>query len=547
MAPPWKFTCALWALASTVSCAAAQATSLTELCSTSFAQSSLPAADFVPGLTIDADSVETTLVRNASASSEWYPTASFDYCNITFAYSHDGGGGLAINSQKADIPTGVIVIAWDSVFLLANNTINWQSVYMFGYQAHHELATLGKEFARNLYAVNETEKVFSYYQGCSEGGREGWRQLQRFGDQFDGAAIGAPAFRYGQQQVNHLTLNVMEIEADYFPPSCELDKMINLTIAACDPLDGFTDGVVSRSDLCKLHFDTMSMVGEAYSCEATTGPSGGDFAELARRQMPSRATPAQSCTVTAKGAILMKSFFDGLRESEGRLVYINAQPGSSFSDAATTFDEDAETWGVSISGLGGEWVARYLQLQDANTIASLDNVTFDMLKEWMILGQNKYDDSLQTTYPDLADFQAAGGKVIHVHGEADDSIPAGSSVHYFESVRSVMFPDVSYEDGVQQLQDFYRLFLVPGGAHCGSNSAQPRGGWPQSTLQTVIEWVEGKTSPDTLRNTGTNAELCPWPLRPMWSGNGTEAECVSDAAAVATWQYDFDAYRVPLY
>lgn len=90
MAPPWKFTCALWALASTVSCAAAQATSLTELCSTSFAQSSLPAADFFPGLTIDADSVETTLVRNASASSEWYPTASFDYCNITFAYSHDG-------------------------------------------------------------------------------------------------------------------------------------------------------------------------------------------------------------------------------------------------------------------------------------------------------------------------------------------------------------------------------------------------------------------------------------------------------------------------
>ncbi|KAF3351208.1 hypothetical protein VD0004_g4455 [Verticillium dahliae] len=212
MAPPWKFTCALWALASTVSCAAAQATSLTELCSTSFAQSSLPAADFFPGLTIDADSVETTLVRNASASSEWYPTASFDYCNITFAYSHDGGGGLAINSQKADIPTGVIVGAlsgiadggfgsfdsqWDSVFLLANNTINWQSVYMFGYQAHHELATLGKEFARNLYAVNVTEKVFSYYQGCSEGGREGWSQLQRFGEQFDGAAIGAPAFRYG--------------------------------------------------------------------------------------------------------------------------------------------------------------------------------------------------------------------------------------------------------------------------------------------------------------------------------------------------------------
>ncbi|KAM0281456.1 hypothetical protein ACHAQH_003486 [Verticillium albo-atrum] len=560
--------------------ATAQANSLTDICSTTYAQSALPAADFFPGLTIDSDSVETTLVRNAPASNEWYPTASLDYCNITFAYSHDGmtdgdlvhvtywapapdafknryvstgGVGLAINSQTTYIPTGVIVGAlsgitdggfgsfnsqWDSVFLLANNTINRQSVYMFGYQAHHELATLGKDFARNLYNVNETEKIFSYYQGCSEGGREGWSQLQRFADQFDGAAIGAPAFRYGQQQVNHFTLNVMEQEADYFPPSCELEKMINLTIAACDPLDGLTDGVVSRSDLCKLQFDTSDMVGEPYSCAASTGSGGppGGFGRLARRQMSSPATPAQNGTVSPKGAALMQSFFDGLHDSEDRLVYINPQPSSSFSDAATTYDEDSDTWGVSISGLG----------------ADLDNVTFDTLREWMIFGQNKRrltadDDSLQTTYPDLSDFQAAGGKVIHVHGEADDSIPAGSSVHYFESVRRVMFPDDSYEDGVLQLQDFYRLFLVPGGAHCGANSAQPGGGWPQTTLQTVIEWIEGKTSPDRLSNTGTNAELCPWPLRPMWSGNETEAECVSDAAAVATWQYDFDAYKLPLY
>ncbi|KAM0323661.1 hypothetical protein ACHAQA_008596 [Verticillium albo-atrum] len=571
--------------------AAAQNTSLADLCTTSYAQAALPAADFFPGLTIDSASVETTLVRNASASSEWYPTASFDYCNITFAYAHDGladdlvhvtywapepnafknryvstgGGGLAINSQKGYIPSGVIVGAlsgitdggfgsfdaqWDDVFLLANNTINWQSVYMFGYQAHHELATLGKEFARNLYTVPESEKVFSYYQGCSEGGREGWSQLQRFADQFDGAAIGAPAFRYGQQQVNHLTLNVMEQEAKYFPPSCELDKMINLTITACDPLDGLTDGVVSRSDLCMLQFDTTSMVGESYSCEATTGDDGppSDLRRLARRQFGAApAAPAQSGAVTAEGAALMQSFFDGLYDSEERRVYVNPQPGSAFSDAATTFDEDTNTWDMSISSLGGEWVARFLQLQDADTIESLDNVTFDTLKEWMILGQNKYGDSLQTTYPDLTDFQSAGGKVIHVHGESDDSIPAGSSVHYFESVRSVMFPGVSYEDSVAQLQDFYRLFLVPGGAHCGSNSAQVKGGWPQTTLQTVIEWVEVGTSPDRLNNTGSNAEICPWPLRPLWSDGETEAECVSDAASMATWQYEFDAYKMPLY
>jgi tannase len=57
---------------------------------------------------------------------------------------------------------------------------------------------------------------------------------------------------------------------------------------------------------------------------------------------------------------------------------------------------------------------------------------------------NKYADSLQTTYPDLSAFKAAGGKVIHVYGESDDSIPAGLSVYCYDSVRSVIFPDKSY-------------------------------------------------------------------------------------------------------
>ena len=570
--------------------AAAQISTLSDLCTTSHVQSALPATDFFPGITIDSSSIETTITRNYSASNEWYPTASFDYCNITFAYAHNGlgdtvhvtywapapdkfqnryvstgGGGLAINSQKGYIPTGVIVGAlsgitdggfgsfntqWDSVFLLANGTINWPSVYAFGYQAHHELATLGKEFARKLYGVSETDKVYSYYQGCSEGGREGWSQVQRFADQFDGAAIGAPAFRYGQQQVNHLTLNVMEQTANYYPPSCELEKMVNLTIAACDPLDGLADGVVSRSDLCLLHFNVSSMIGEPYSCEATSNRGGpGGFGDLARRQMPRPATPAQNGTVTAAGAALMQVFFDGLQDLAGRRVYINPQPGSSLSDAVTTFDDSKNTWKLSISGLGGEWVARYLQLRDATTLESLNNVTYDTLKAWMVYGQSKYGDSLQTTHPDLGDFQAAGGKVIHVHGESDDSIPAGSSVHYYESVRNVMFPDLDLKEGSAAVNDCYRLFLVPGGAHCGSNSKQPQGGWPQTTLQTVIEWVENGVVPERLNNTGgTASSLCAWPQRPLWkNATSTEPACVIDLESAATWQYEFDAYKLPLY
>lgn len=563
MISTWRLLCA------TASAAVVQAASLSDICSDTYAKSALPAGDFLQGITIDASSVQTTLVSNASFESEWYPSATASYCNLTLAYSHDGiaddvvhvtywlpapdsfqnryvstgGGGLAINSGDQYIPTGLIVGAVsgitdggfgsfdaqvDAEFLLANGTINWQATYMFGYQAHHELAVLGKELARKLYAVPDDEKVYSYYQGCSEGGREGWSQVQRFADQFDGAAIGAPAFRYGQQQVNHLFGNVVEQTLDYFPPSCELDKILNLTIAACDGLDGREDGVASRSDLCKLHFDLESTVGEAYSCEASSpeGPGGA----LRARQFPQESTPAQEGTVTAEGVEVIKTFLDGLHDSEGRRVYLNYQPGSSFADATASFDEETETWGLSISSLGGEWVARFLQLRDADNLESLDNVTYDTLKEWMVYGMNKYADSLQTTHPDLSDFQAAGGKVIHVHGESDDSIPAGSSVLYYDSVRSVMFPDMGYNESVSALDEFYRLYLVPGGAHCGSNQNQPGGGWPQTTLQTVIEWVENEAPPETLDGAGGIETICRWPLRPLWSanGNGTSMSCVYD-------------------
>jgi tannase len=230
-----------------------------------------------------------------------------------------------------------------------------------------------------------------------------------------------------------------------------------------------------------------------------------------------------------------------------RKVYINYQPGASFTDAATAYDEEFESWGLSISSLGGEWVARNLQLQDASNLASLDNVTYDTLKEWMVYGMNKYADSLQTTFPDLSEFRAAGGKVIHIHGEQDDSIPTGSSVHYYDSVRSVMYPHMSYNESVSAVDEFYRLFLVPGAAHCASNPNQPGGGWPQTTLQTVIEWVENGIAPQTLNGTDEIDTICRWPLRPLWSGNGTSFHCVYDQESIDSWTYEFDAYKTPLY
>lgn len=594
-----------WSLVvAAASAAMVQAITLDDICTISYLQASLPAQDTYNGITILPASVTANTVTNTSVSRQnMFPDATFDYCNVTFQYTHDGrddivnvmywlpapskfqnrylstgGGGLAINSgitSRGALPGGVqygavagltdggfggFTVQANAVFLLANGTVNWESVFMFGYQAHHELSTLGKAFTKQVYnmsstsngtsASNKATKLYSYYQGCSEGGREGWSQVQRFADEFDGVITGAPAFRFGHQQIQHLYSNVVEETLDYFPPPCELAAIVNATIAFCDPLDGKVDGVVARSDLCKLKFDINSTIGLPYYCAAAGAPSG-----LTKRQgPPAAATPVQNGTVSAKAVAVASKILDGLRDSRGRQAYLSYQPAATFADATTKYNSATDTWELQMNNFAPEFVTRYLELTNTSTFANLDGVTYDSLVGWMYDMWQTYEDTLQTTWPDLTPFESSGGKVLHYHGEADDSIPAASSVHYYESVRQIMYPGLSYNESIEALGSWYRLFLVPGAAHCSPSTLQPNGPFPQTNLAVLIDWVENGVEPITLKathlagdNKNTPAEICAWPLRPLWRGNGTSMECEYDQASINTWKYKFDAFKMPVY
>lgn len=64
---------------------------LDSVCTVSYAQAALPSDDFYNGITIDPSSVVATAVRGAQVKGQnFYPDAVFDYCNVTFAYSHTG-------------------------------------------------------------------------------------------------------------------------------------------------------------------------------------------------------------------------------------------------------------------------------------------------------------------------------------------------------------------------------------------------------------------------------------------------------------------------
>ncbi|KAJ5470102.1 hypothetical protein N7530_007459 [Penicillium desertorum] len=548
-----------WGASAAALAASASAASLADVCTVSNVQSALPSNGTLLGINMIPSAVTASPVYNASAGMG--STETYTYCNVTVTYEHTGkgdsvvikyafpkpsdfkkrfyvagGGGFSLSSDATGgLEYGAVGGAtsagydafnnsYDEVVLYGNGTINWHATYMFAYQALGEMTKIGKVLTKGFYGMASSAKVYTYYEGCSDGGREGMSQIQRYGEE----------------------------PSTTTPPPCELAKIVNATIAACDPLDGRTDGVISRTDLCKLKFNLTSIIGEEYYCAAATTTSlGFGFSKRADGSSTST-TPEQSGKVTAKGVQIAQAIYDGLHNSKGERAYLSWQIGSELSDGDTTWNNATSKWEMNIPSTGGEYVTKFIQLLDLDNLSDLDNVTYDTLVDWMNTGMVRYMDSLQTTLPDLTPFQSSGGKLLHYHGESDPSIPAASSVHYWQSVRSIMYPHLSSQESLKELADWYQFYLVPGAAHCSTNKLQP-GPFPQNNMQTMIDWVENDVKPSRLNATvssgaykGETQMLCQWPTRPLWKSNSS-FQCVDDKASIESWTYSFPAFKVPVY
>ncbi|PYH90336.1 tannase and feruloyl esterase [Aspergillus ellipticus CBS 707.79] len=574
------------AAAATVALAAtARATnssSLASVCTVANVQSALPANGTLLGIDLIPSSV-TAKTASDSQSGDSYCAVSVSYVhtgttdeivlNYGFPSPADfnnrfyvaGGFGYSLGtSSTGGLEYGAVGGATDAgygaltgttvdeVNLYGNGTINWDPIFMFAYKALGELTTVGKPLTRGFYGLDDDAKIYTYYEGCSDGGRQGMSQIQRYGDEYDGAIIGAPAFRYGQQQVNHLFSSVVEQTLDYYPPTCELEKIVNATIAACDPLDGRTDGVISRSDLCQLEFNLTSIIGEPYHCAAETSASLGFNFDKRSDGSSVSTTPAQNGNVTAKGVEVAQAIYDGLFSSSGERAYLSYRVGAEFTDGETAYDNTTGTWGVDIPSTGGEFVTRFIELVEIENLETLDGVTYDTLIDWMNQAMVLYMDTLQTTLPDLTTFQSTGGKIIHYHGESDPSVPTASSVHYWQSVARTMYPSLSTKDALEKLHSWYQLYLVPGAAHCGRNTLQPDGPFPEDNMATMIQWIENGVEPTGLNATvdagkwdGEVQSLCQFPKRPLWKDG--EWKCETDSEGAATFYYDFPAFKTPVF
>ena len=167
-------------------------------------------------------------------------------------------------------------------------------------------------------------------------------------------------------------------------------------------------------------------------------------------------------------------------------------------------------------------------------------------------GNTKAGPILNSANPDLRSFRANGGKLIQYHGWGDAAISPLSSIEYYESVRAFLgrFPDAR-RAGTDPM-DFYRLFLVPGMAHCsggigpndfGNGRNSTRTDADHNVLTALEAWVEKGSPPARLIGTGTTVNdpakaltrpLCPYPQTAHYRGTGDPSNAESFTCAVPT-------------
>ena len=156
---------------------------------------------------------------------------------------------------------------------------------------------------------------------------------------------------------------------------------------------------------------------------------------------------------------------------------------------------------------------------------------------------------MNASNPDLGAFKAHGGKILMYSGWADPVGPPMDAVNYYHRVTELM-------GGREKTESFFRLFMVPGMAHCrggpGPNSfgalstiASPRNmiDPEHDVLSALVQWVEKGSAPDhiiaahlTNGSVDRTRPLCPYPKIARWNGAGSSDDaknftCVEGSSA----------------
>ena len=173
-------------------------------------------------------------------------------------YYHKMGLPLTLGYAVASTDTGHEGKGDDGSYALGHP----EKIIDFGYRAVHEMVVKSKAIVAEYYSRSAE---FSYWNGCSTGGRQGLEDLQRYPADFDGVIAGAPANNpRSALQALWIAQTVHKDEASFIPPS-KFPVIQKAALNACDANDGVKDGVLEDPTHCK--FDPGVIL-----CKGADGP-----------------------------------------------------------------------------------------------------------------------------------------------------------------------------------------------------------------------------------------------------------------------------------
>jgi hypothetical protein len=422
----------------------------------------------------------------------------------TQRYVQTGCGGLCGSTsikfgQAAGcsvVEDGTVATATTDMGHQGQNDGSWaannpQAQIDFAYRGVHVTALTAKALIAKFYGQ---QPAFSYFTGCSDGGREGLMEAQRFPEDFDGIAAGAPANNMAVQNTYHHAWNVLankDEEGNYILLAGKLPLIHNAVLSACDNLDGVADGVLGDPRPCD--FDPASLICASGQAAATC--------------------------LSAGEAAAVQRLHDGAVDEQGHRLEqeISHEWGSEL--AWTLFIPAAQGQTVMSENFALSYLRYLADPNNPRPDFQLSDLEFTQKAFWNTVKSSSYMSALD---PDLGDYEKSGGKLLLWHGWNDQHISPQSTLAYYDAVRQTM--------GTKTANNFSKLFLFPGVEHCSA------GAGPNTfdVLTPTMAWVEsGKTPSVVVASKTVTAEgaattatrpVYPYPAVAQYDGTGSTAE-----------------------
>jgi tannase/feruloyl esterase len=379
--------------------------------------------------------------------------------------------------------------------LFAFNSEKLRKVY--GYESEHSLYVVSKAIIGVFYGRQPTR---TYYDGCSDGGREAMEMAERYPTDFNGIIAGAPEIIAGPLNAEHQTWDYKvntDANGNAILTDNKLAALHAAVIAACGQDDGTNDGIITDPENC--HFDPATI-----QC-----PAGQD---------------TDNCLTPDQVAVVRK-FYQGPADPQGRLLYPGGLPygselGWSVFELPPSQNGGAvpTTQSLDYGGLSLPYL-RYQLLAPGRLGPDPSQWQFDDQGFRSMFPAANDSDAMST---DLWAFRAHGGKLIMWQGWSDNAIPPSGTVDYYDVLTQRM-------GGPQATQRFARLFMFPTVYHCG-------GGYANSSFDLVypmVQWVENGAAPsqitatDTIGNATLTRPVYPYPEIPKYDASGNPDQAAS--------------------